>query len=59
MIKCYDTNKSTKFHDDLINIMEIMAVQIWLKMSIFSFFGSYPYFEFLPWLQIPNTNILM
>ena len=50
MIECYKTNKSSKFHHDLIKIMKIMgmAVQIWLKMSIFSFFGSYPYFGFLP-----------
>ena len=48
MIECYETNKSTEFHNDQIKMMEIMAVPIWLKMSIFSLFGSYPYFEFLP-----------
>ena len=59
MIICYKTNKRTKLCHDLIKILGIMAVQIWLKMLIFSFFGSYPYYEFLPWLQILNTNILM
>ena len=59
MIKCYKTNKRTKFLYDLMKILGIMAVQIWLRMSILLFFGSYPYFEFLPWLQILNTNILM
>ena len=64
MIECYKTNKRTKLYHDLIKIMWIMAVQIWLKMSIFSFFGSYPNFEFLPWLQthlfstqMPNSGI--
>ena len=59
MIECYNTNKSAKFHGDLMKIMEIIAVQIWLKMSIISFFGSYPFFEFLRRLQILNTNIFM
>ena len=59
MIKCYKTNKRTKLYHDPIKILGIMAAQIWLKLLIFSFFGSYPYFEFLPWLQILNTNILM
>ena len=48
MILCYKTNKRTKLYNDLIKILGIMAVYIWLKMPIFAFFGSYPYFEFLP-----------
>ena len=59
MIKYYKTSKRTKLYYDLIKVLGIMAVQIWLKMLIFSFFGSYPYFEFLRRLQILNTNILM
>ena len=38
MIKCYQTNKRTRLHHDLIEILGIMAVQIWLKMLIFFVF---------------------
>ena len=46
------------FHNDQSSIRRIMVAQIWLKLSIFPTFGSYPYFAFLPWLQILNIKQL-
>ena len=57
LITLYISSELTTFHNDQSCICRIIIAQIWLRMSVFPIFGSYPYFEFLPWLRISNTQL--
>ena len=54
----YKTNKFVKLYHDQISISGVMVAKISLKKSIFPIFGTYPYFKFLPWLQISSIRFL-
>ena len=58
LIIFYKTNKFAKLYYDQISTSGVMVVKISLKKSIFPIFGTYPYFKFLPWLQILSIRFL-
>ena len=58
LIICHKINKCAKLYHDQISIGGVMVAKISLKKSIFPIFGTYPYFKFLPWLQILSIRFL-
>ena len=58
LIICHKINKFAKLFHDQISISWVMVAKISLKKSIFPIFGTYPYFKFLPWLQILSIRFL-